>query len=606
MAEPVKRPLLDRAAESLLFESRAEGKPATIKLSASSEAPVQRWFGNEVLSHESKAVRLGRAANGSMPLLFNHDMGDPIGMVDTARLENRKLMVDAHFFDTARAQEVATMLAGGLRNVSIGYRTYEAEQNKQANTETATDWEPYEVSVVTVPADPSVGINRSEQFDVRMINSAQPAATGEKTMADGETAAAGVSAETKTTVTGGVSAGDMENARVAGIKNICKACKMDVRLQEMFITSGMGLSEVNEEVTKIVTQREANNPKVTSKLGLTVDEARRFSFAKALIAASSGNWSNAGFELDCSRSIYDKLGKPIEPNKFCIPYEVQEGRRDLTVATASAGGYLVGTENQSFIELLRNRTVVYRMGATRLPGLVGNVTIPKQTAAATPVWLANEASTVTESAQTFGQLALSPKTVGAYVEISRQLLLQSAPAAEQIASSDVANVAAIAVDLAALSGSGAGGQPTGITNTAGIGAFTGTTLGAVALLDAQADVIGANVVPVAPGYVTTAIVAGLLMARPELPTTGTTRVWTGSMIDGAIFNLRAAVSAQMAAGTMLFGDWNKLVIGEWGTLEIETNPYANFQAGIIGIRALITIDVGVRYAAAFSLASSIT
>lgn len=423
--------------------------------------------------------------------------------------------------------------------------------------------------------------------------------------ASSNTAAAGSNAEARVTE-GNNSAQEMERGRIAGINHACKAFKLDDSYREMWVSSSTSLEKVNEEILAIVQMRETNNPKVPSKLGMSDKDAKQFSFARALMAAATGKWNDAGFEMECSRAIYQKTGKPIEPNKFYVPYEVQEARRDLTVGTASAGGYLVATNNVSFIELLRNRTVAYRLGAQRLPGLVGSVTIPKQTAAATPVWLANEASTATESAQTFGQLALTPHTVGAYIEISRQLLLQSQPAAEQIAMSDVANVASIAVDLSVLSGSGAAGQPTGITNTGSIGAFTGTSLAAPGVLDAMADVAAANVMPVSPGYVTTAAVASLLMARPELPTTGTTRLWTGSMWDGAIFGTRAMSSAQMASATMLFGDWDKVVVGEWGTLEIETNPYANFQAGIIGIRAMITIDVGVRYAGAFSLASSIT
>jgi HK97 family phage major capsid protein/HK97 family phage prohead protease len=605
MTETIKARMLSRECDPKSIVVRKEEKGTFLTFSASSEAPVERWFGEEVLSHEKGSIRLDRFKRGVGPLLFNHDMADPIGMIDGARVEDSRLVVDAHLFETLRAQEVAAMLAGGLRNVSIGYRLYEVEEDKKSERFTATDWEPYEVSIVTVPADPSVGIGRSEEFEVRMIRQ-QAQTAKEEIVVSEETAAAGTSAETKVEAVRGPSASDLEKGRRTGIDTLCKACKIDDDIRQMFIASGQSLEEVGKDIDNIVRSRETNNPKVPSKLGLSDREAQKFSFGRALLAAATGKWDGAGFELECSRAIYQKTGKPIESNKFYVPYEVQESKRDMTVGTTTAGGFLVATENMSFIELLRNRTVAYRMGAQRMPGLVGSVTIPKQTVAATPIWLANEASTITESTPTFAQVALSPKSVGAYIEISRQLLLQSQPAAEQIAMQDVANVAAIAVDLAVLSGSGAGGQPTGITNTAGIGAFTGTSLAAAGVLDAMADVAAANVTPMSPGYVTTAAVAALLMARPELPSTGTTRLWMGSMWDGTIFDTRAMSSAQMAAATMLFGDWSKVVVGEWGTLEVETNPYANFQAGIIGIRAIITIDVGVRYAGAFSLASSIT
>src|SRR5690606_33415540 len=126
-----------------------------------------------------------------------------------------------------------------------------------------------------------------------------------------------------------------------------------------------------------------------------------------------------------------KLNKPVDTRRFFVPFEVlqrempQQGRRDLTAAGPSGGGYLVATEAQGFIEILRNRSVAFRMGARRLSGLSGNVTIPKQTGAGTAYWLATEASPATESNQTFGQVALTPKTASAYTEISRNLLLQS-------------------------------------------------------------------------------------------------------------------------------------------------------------------------------------
>lgn len=612
---PSKLAPLERLIDATALQIRKEGAVTKLTFPASSEAPVERWFGSEVLSHEKGAVRMDRMSGGSAPLLFNHNWDDPIGMIDGARLENKRLVVDAHLFDTERANEVRQMLDGGLRNVSLGYRMHVVEEDIDEETYTARDWEPFEVSIVTVPADPSVGLGRSlgQELEVRMLRASPPvhsttAQTAERkeAMADANAAAVDNADLSKVVVKEGPTGADMERGRINGITHLCKACKIGDDVRQMFVDSGMPLEKVGEEINRMVGLREQNNDKNPAKLGITEKEAAKFSFGRALMAAATGKWDGAGYELEMSRAVYQKVGKPIEPNKFYVPYEVQEGKRDLTVASASGGGYLVSTANQSFIDLLRNRTVAYRMGCQRLPGLVGSVTIPKQTAAATPVWLANEASTATESAQTFGQLALTPHTVGAYVEISRQLLLQSAPAAEQLAMSDVANVAAIAVDLSVLSGSGSGGQPTGITNTGSIGAFTGTTLGAVGVLDAQSDVAGANVMPVAPGYVTTAAVAGLLMARPELPSTGTTRLWTGNMWDGQMFGLRSMSSAQMSSATMLFGDWDKVVVGEWGTLEVETNPYANFQAGIIGIRAMITIDVGVRYAGAFSYASSIT
>jgi HK97 family phage major capsid protein len=205
-----------------------------------------------------------------------------------------------------------------------------------------------------------------------------------------------------------------------------------------------------------------------------------------------------------------------------------------------------------------------------------------------------------------GQLSLAPKNVAALTELSHQLMQQSTPDAETLVLSSIARDIGLAVDVGILRGSGASGQPTGIVNTGSIGAFTGTSLAAAGLIDAQADVAGANAMFPGCGYVTTPAVAGLLMARPELPTTGTTRMWTGNMLEGAILGFPAMSSAQMSTATMLFGWWPSVLLAEWGVLELMVNPFSDFTRGLTAVRGWYTCDVGVRYAGAWSYSSSIT
>lgn len=287
------------------------------------------------------------------------------------------------------------------------------------------------------------------------------------------------------------------------------------------------------------------------------------------------------------------------------PSRIDIAKRDLTAASASGGGYLRGTDNISFIEMLRNRMVAFALGATRLSGLQGNVTIPKQTTGATAYWLSTEATAITEGNQVFGQLALTPRTVGAYTEVSRLLRLQSSPDVESIVMSDLAKQVAIAADLAVINGGGTE-QPVGIIGTAGVGSVSGTTLGATGVIELQTDVAANNGMAGRLGYLTTPAVAALLSVRPELATTGTTRLWQGNVSEGSLFGLRAMTSQQCPSATMIFGDWSQVVVGEWGILELSINDAANFPAGIIGLRAMYTCDVGIRWPAAFSVASSIT
>ncbi len=133
-----------------------------VPASLSSERPVQRWFGAEVLQHTPDAVDLTRAQDG-LPFLFNHDSGQPIGLVRNIRVEDGKLRGDLHFSRNARATDVwADVRDGFLKNISIRYQINKWTEADNGDI-TATRWSLFEASVAPVPADPTVGINRAHQ-----------------------------------------------------------------------------------------------------------------------------------------------------------------------------------------------------------------------------------------------------------------------------------------------------------------------------------------------------------------------------------------------------------------------------------------------------------
>lgn len=597
----------------------------TIELSFSSELPYRRWFGDEILSHEKSAVDMARLASGRANLLFNHNRDDYIGVIEEARVDKDKVgRAIVRFGNSDRAQQMwKDVKEGILASVSVGYipvKMVLTKENKDGPNEyTVTRWQPFEVSMVTVPADPTVGVGRAltspesgNHKEIHMDPKEQqgnaPAGNnaGNQTGQEGDVRTLGQDSKDNPT------ARQIEQIRRRSIENLCKVNKIDDRMRDYWISAGLSVDQVAEDMLAVMEERGRTNPEPVTKLGLTKSEEKEFSWNRAISAIAEKDWSLAPFELECSREIAKKLGRAPNPTTFYVPFEVQQRQerirratRDLTVGTSSAGGYLVATENIGFIELLRNRSVAFRMGAIRLSGLQGNITVPRQTAAASATWLANEGSTATEAQPTFGQLALSPKTVAAYTEISRQLLLQSSPEAEGIVMADVAASVAIAADLGVLTGSGSAGQPTGITATSGIGSVTGTSLAYAGVLEFQTDIAAGNVMPMAGGYVTTPAVAALMMQRVKFSSTASP-LWEGNIWDGSMCGFPAMSSNQMAAATMLYGDWSKVVVGEWGVLEVSVNPFANFQAGIIGIRAMYSMDVGLRYAGAFSYATSIT
>lgn len=594
-------PRLARDYNAVEIEARqADGGSMEVTFAASSEAPVERFFGTEVLRHDSKAIRLQRINGGAAPLLFNHNWDDPIGMLSAGRVKDGRLVVDAKFFDTERAREVRKMLDGGLRNVSIGYEIHEIVEDKKASRMEATDWEPLEVSIVTIPADPTVGIGRSGDpaaKPVRIVSQpAQPAKPSGVIMTEAAHAPAGETAAT--------SAVELETQRKQAISNICRANKIDERIERRWIESGADFSTVSRELLDVLKVRGESNPQAA--LDMSPSEVRRYSLLRALRAAASNDWKNAGLELEAHKAVMAKTGRqPEQRGGFFLPLDVQ--RRDMTTAGVSGSNYLVGTENQAgnFIELLRNRSVALAMGATRIGGLVGNVTIPKQTAAGTAYWLADETTSITESQPTIGQLNLTAKHVAALTEISEQLMRQSSPDAEQMVMSDLAKVLALAVDVAIIRGSGSNGQPQGIVGTSGVGSVSGTSLAYAGVLEFQSDIAANNALSAGCGYVTTPAVAALLAARYTNATYGEKALWDGNLLDARMAGFRAMSSNQMASATMLFGDWSQVILAEWGVLELATHA-TDFAKGLTGVRAWYTCDVGLRVPGAFSYASSIT
>lgn len=599
----------------------------TAELSFASELPYERWWGVEVLDCTATAMRQGRIGNGRAPLLCDHDTRDQIGVVQSVTIgADRVARALVRFGNSARASEIFQDVVDGIRaNVSVGYLIHKAqlvETSDDADTYRVTDWEPYEVSIVSVPADASVGVGRSADDPRIAIEQATPAQAPEflspvpttpehRTMqAPDTTLAVPAAAPAAPALNISVDAAAVRKAEQTRVSEILAvgdqfASHGGREIAMRAIEAGQTVDTVRAEIMNALAAKQTS---AVTHLDMSSAEVRRFSVLRAVRAMAEKDPRVAGIEREANAAICKRMGIQEAPHGgFFVPMDVQGHKRDLTAGTPTAGGNLVATNlaASSFIELLRARSVVAGLGATMLPGLVGNVAIPKQTGAATAYWLANEAAAATESQQTIGQVPLAPKNLAAYTEVSRQLMLQSTPAADQLVMNDFARVLGLAVDLAALEGPGTGGAPTGISATAGIGSVTGTTLGLAGIIEFQTDVAAGNALSANSAYVTTPNVAALLMARQRFASTDTP-LWGGNVLDGNVMGYRATTTTQVTAASMVFGDFSNVVIGEWGFLEIALNPYASFAAAITGIRAIQTVDVAIRQAAAFSRATTIT
>lgn len=366
-----------------------------------------------------------------------------------------------------------------------------------------------------------------------------------------------------------------------------------------------------EKREKLVALATANAQREASKIGMGEGDLNQYSIVRAIRAAANRDWRGAELEREASEATAKRLGR--EPQGFFVPQDWLE-HRDLVKGTSSAGGYLVGTDllAQSFIELLRNRMVVQRAGATVLGGLVGDVAIPKQTGGATAYWVA-ESGSPTESTQSVGQVAMSPKTVGAFTDISRKLLRQSSIDVEAFVRRDLATVLALAIDYAALHGSGSSNQPTGIAATSGIGSVAGGTNGAAPtwanIVQLETEVSTDNADIGALAYVTNAKVRGKLKATPRTATYGDIMVWEGNStpLNGYPAFVSNQVRSDLDKGTstgvcsaIFFGNWNDLLIGMWGALDILVDPYSNSTSGTVRVVAFQDVDIAVRHPESFA------
>lgn len=150
-----------------------EGNERKFTLSFSSEEPYERYWGVEILSHASGAMDLSRL-NSIGVVLFNHDRDEVLGKVIRAWVENNRGYAEIEFDDDPDADIIYQKVKSGtLKGVSVGYRVYNWEEvaaNKMSSDgrfagpcDIAVLWEPFEISIVSVPADPTVGVGRSQE-----------------------------------------------------------------------------------------------------------------------------------------------------------------------------------------------------------------------------------------------------------------------------------------------------------------------------------------------------------------------------------------------------------------------------------------------------------
>jgi len=576
-----------KRAESTEF-AEAEGR--TLEFPFASEMPVERYFGLEVLSMDEKAMDLSRLNDGA-PLLYQHDADRIVGVVERAYIKDKRGYAKVKLANNELGREMQDLVKDGIiRNVSFGYRINDMEEDKSTKPVTyrATSFQPFEISLVTVPADQTVGIGRA--FTQNEGMSTASAVTSSPTISNMEE-------QTPNLELLRAEASDAKAKEAAEMLALGKRTQ-NVDLAQDFVMNSRSLDELRSALIEKMGSQVKPVDSTAGEIGLSEKETRQFSWLRAINYLSNpadrAAREAAGFEIEASDAAAAKLGR--QSRGITIPQDILS--RDLATSPASAGGNLVATDllAGSFIDLLRNASALDRAGATVLTGLTGNVAIPRQSGAATAYWVA-ESGAPSESQQTLDQVTMMPRTVAAYTDYSRRLLIQSSVDVENMVRSDLARVLALKIDLAGLYGTGTNSEPLGLKNTTGIGTedFAANTPTFAEVVALESDVAGANALLGNPVYLMNAAMRGAL--KTAVKDTGSGQfVYENNEVNG----YRGEVSNQVAANDLWFGNFADLLIGYFSGLDLMVDPYSNSTSGTVRVVAMQDVDMAVRHPESFS------
>ena len=566
-----------------------------VRIGVSSEEPVERSFGMEVLGHRAEEVNMEFISSGRAPLLLDHDMTKQIGVIEEFKLDEtaKRTIAVVRFGRSSLADEVFRDVVDGIRmNISVGYRVDRLERTgKDDETYYRASWTPMEVSSVSVPADQSrlVGVGRSKDNQnilhkevKKMENEVQEINLDE------------------------VKSNAVVEAKAEFKRNSKEILDLAARhnkrdLADQAISDGLSVEEFRGVLLENISNDEPLE--TPSEIGLTDKETKRFSILRAINAMANPTdrkaQEDAAFEFECSRAAGELYGKTAQG--VLLPPEVLAnwGQRDMN---ASDDSNLIGQDFRAgdFIDVLRNSSAVMQ-NATILNGLSGDVKIPKKTAASTAAFISSEGGAAGESEMTIGSVTMSPKTLGAFTDVTRQLMIQSSLDVENLIRNDLAGSMAIAIDNAALEGSGSSGNPTGITNTTGVNT--------VSLSSAAAPTFAEMVSMESAVAVDNALLGGLVyIVHPtNAGTLKTTTKDSGSgqfvLTNNEINGYPVVVSAQLTANNYVFGNMQDLLVGMFSGLDIVVDPYSNSTSGTVRVVALQSLDVNVRHAVSFCTAS---
>lgn len=601
----------ERSLSIIEGERSIDTEARTVDVAFSSELPYERWFGIEILDHSPQSVRLGRLQDKG-PVLMDHNRSDQVGVIETVTIDgDRRGRSRLRFGKSARAEEVFQDIVDGIRcHISVHYKIHKYEKTKgengSADTYRMVDWEPTEISVVSVPADHHVGVGRSgEKFNPKneelimgdKAKTETPAAEEVRSESSGGELKQEERSATPVSAPAAINLEDVrsqERARISEISRSAAAAPdhWDVAaLSREAIDKGWSAEQFRAKAYEAAASAPA--PKATTPgAEMLQNSTQEYSLVRAIAAHVSGNWDDAGFEREMSQEL--ARNNSVIGGGLLVPMNMLSGSRTNT--TDGAG--LIGTAHMasSFIDTLRASTLLGRLGARFMDGLNGNLSIPKKTGNSTFGFLA-ESANATPSNVTVGSVSLSGKHIGGQVPMTFEMLRNSSPAIEQLVRQDMLEGIALTIDSAGFSGTGTANQPRGVLNTVGIQTLTlADTIGKVPtfaeIVEMEGMLDDADALKGSLSYAFRPTIHSVLKVAKKDAGSGEF-VISGGQANG----YTAHSSTQLPASTSLFGNFNDVMVGSWGVVELI--PERNTLNGGLDIGVHHMMDVAVRNAESF-------
>jgi len=554
------------------IDSKSMSEDFILDFSVASSAPIKMSFGTEVLMIGEENIKLERLKSAGN-IVFSHDKEEILGKVLDAYIADGVLRVKAKFSE--HSEHFGMIKDGTLTGVSVGYLVHRYE--KKGDILYAMEWEPIEVSLVAIPADITVGIGRS--LDTNEIKVTP-------TVAD-------------TTV-----------ERKLDIKIIKEDIKMENTINYRQIGAQYNLTEADinfaersalteTQFQNLIIEKLQNKAVATRQADVELNdkEVEQYSLARAILAFDPKSGVKAGFESEVSEQIARTLGKST--NGLFIPQQVLE--RDMSAGGTNLGKDFVQSINPGmFVNYAFNTTLANKLGVNFITGLRENLQIPKITGATTFAWY-SENGEITQSDPATGQITLAPKRGGASFSYSNMLLKQSNPSIEAYLVGHIRDSVAVGIDNAVFNGSGLSGQPTGILTSVTTNTVTGTSFSHAKSLDFPAKIATANRLSGKLAYVTNPTVGALLKSREKASGYPSYLITDDNKMAG--YNVFE--SNQIGSGTLLFGDFGMVVVGQWGGIELIINPYSFAKKGLTEITAQAMLDVAVLDQGAFCKSTNV-